>query len=453
MEYSLLQLSWLFFIYSLIGWIAEVCIAAISKKKFINRGFVNGPLCPIYGFGAILFALFLPELTDNVFFLFIGGVVLATVLELSTGMFFEKVFHEKLWDYSGIRFNLDGYICLRYSLLWGVFAVLLMKYVNPFICFLVNAVPLNAAAIILWFASVLLLLDFISTALAVFGMLKAGSRLAQFSKGIQNTSKFLENAMTMRIQSRMMRSFPAINIESLTGYALEKNRKKTQPKVFADSLSFYKMFCIFFISSFLGDITETIYCLITTHKLMSRSSLVYGPFSIVWGLACVLLTALLYRYRNNKIWHIYIAGVILGGAYEYICSIFTELVFGTIFWDYSGFIFNLGGRINLLYCFFWGFAAIAWFKVVYPFLSNLIEKIPVKTGTIICNILLVFMIYNMLISSLALYRYTERNTGSVSAYVTEDTSFINNIKIYLDKHFHNERMERIYPNVKIVNAQ
>ena len=95
------------------------------------------------------------------------------------------------------------------------------------------------------------------------------------------------------------------------------------------------------------------------------------------------------------------------------------MVFGTIFWDYSGFAFNLGGRINLLYCFFWGIAAVVWLKLIYPKLSGCIEKIPKRTGTIVCNILIVFMIVNMLISALALARYTERNGASYSVETTE----------------------------------
>ena len=77
MTYNLLQITWLFFIYSFAGWCIEVCAAAIGKRKFINRGFVNSPLCPIYGFGAALFAVFLPELTESPFFLFLGGMLIA----------------------------------------------------------------------------------------------------------------------------------------------------------------------------------------------------------------------------------------------------------------------------------------------------------------------------------------------------------------------------------------
>ena len=87
--------------------------------------------------------------------------------------------------------------------------------------------------------------------------------------------------------------------------------------------------------------------------------MVWGDFSIVWGLAIAAVTALLYKYRNRSQQFLFWMGTFLGGAYEYICSVFTEIVFGTVFWDYSDIPFNLGGRINLLYCFFWGFAAVA----------------------------------------------------------------------------------------------
>ena len=183
---------------------------------------------------------------------------------------------------------------------------------------------------------------------------------------------------------------------------------------------------------------------------MSRSSVVYGPFSIVWGLACVLLTGLLYRYKDKNDGYIFLAGMLLGGAYEYICSVFTELVFGTIFWDYSGYTFNLGGRINLLFCFFWGIAAVVWLKLIYPFLSRMIEKLPKRLGTVLCNIMIVFMIVNMIISSAALARYAERNTEN-TLQAQESSPGKQAVNRFLDSRFPDERMERIYPNAKIVD--
>ena len=176
---------------------------------------------------------------------------------------------------------------------------------------------------------------------------------------------------------------------------------------------------------------------------MSRSSVVYGPFSIVWGLGAVLLTAVLYRYRDRSDSFVFLFGTVLGGAYEYVCSVFTELVFGTVFWDYSHLPFNLGGRINLLFCFFWGIAAVVWLKLCYPRLSGLIERLPVRIGKRLTWIMIVFMVINILVSALALGRYTQRHTMPDSPPTA--------LSQFLDQRFPDERMERIYPNAKLVD--
>lgn len=448
MTYTLTDILWLFFIYSFAGWCMEVCYAAVSRRQFVNRGFVNSPLCPIYGFSASLFAVFLPELTDNPFFLFLGGLLLATLVEYATGMLMEKIFRKKLWDYSNIRYNLSGYVCIRYSLLWGLLALVTMLFVNPVLCDILRRIPRPITLALQWTAGGLLALDFITTAMAVLGMEITARRLSQLSEGMQHTSRLLENRLTSGVQKRMQKSFPAIDRDHIAADLRKRSAaSKTEKKVFAQGCSFYKLVSLFFIGAFLGDITETVFCLLTTGVLMSRSSVVYGPFSIVWGLGCALLTFFLYRWRNKSDRYIFMAGTLLGGAYEYICSVFTELVFETVFWDYSGFAFNLGGRINLLYCFFWGIAAVVWLKMIYPKLSDLVEKLPVRGGKILCNCLIVFMIANMLISSMALARYTERHTGEAGseASASEDP-----LSAFLDDRFPDERIERIYPNAKLV---
>lgn len=442
MLYSFPDLFWLFLVYSFVGWCVEVCYAAVCRKQFVNRGFINSPLCPIYGVGAVLFALFLPELRNNLFFLFLGGMLLASVLEYSTGMLMEKIFSKKLWDYSEIKYNIGGYVCLRYSLLWGTLAAMTILFSNGLLCRLLDLIPGPVVTVVFWITAAILLLDFLSSAMVVLGMKIRVRQLASLSDELQHTSKLLENRLTQSVQKRMVKSFPAITRENLENGAKKRGVQKNSP-VFAEGCSFYKLVALFFIGAFLGDITETVFCLITMGRLMSRSSVVYGPFSIVWGLGCSLLTLFLYRYRGKSDRSIFLAGTLLGGAYEYICSVFTELVFGTVFWDYSGFAFNLGGRINLLYCFFWGIAAVIWLKGIYPLLSRWIERIPRRAGTILFNILIVFMLVNIVVSSLALARYTERHTETAEAELTD-------LDRFLDSRFDDERMERIYPNAVLV---
>jgi len=163
---------------------------------------------------------------------------------------------------------------------------------------------------------------------------------------------------------------------------------------------------------------------------------VWGPFSIVWGLAMALATLLLYQYKDRPASFLFVAGTLLGGAYEYLCSVFTEVVFGTVFWDYSHIPFNLGGRVNLLYCFFWGFAAVAWFRLCYPKLSGLIERVPLKLGRVLSWVMVVFMLANVTVSSMALARVDERARG-----IPADSAW----ERYMDEHYPDERMNEIYP--------
>lgn len=426
MVYSFYQLLWLYMIYSFIGWCGEVAVAAVKRHRFVNRGAVSGPFCPIYGLGAAVVAVFFPELKGNPLFLFLGGMVVNTFVEYVTGRIMEMSLHKKWWDYSDQKFNLGGYVCLKTSVLWGICTVLMIYVLNPVFTGLVGLIPKLWGEIILWVLFGLLIVDFIGTVIAVWGLKKKNGRIDQIREGLGRTSKLLENTMTRRLQARMIKAYPN----------LEKEEKED---VFASGCGFYKLACLFFIGAFLGDITETVFCRFSMGRWMSRSSVVFGPFSIVWGLGCAMLTWILYRYREQSDRRLFLCGTILGGAYEYICSVFTEIVFGTVFWDYSKIPFNLGGRINLLYCFFWGFAAIIWMKGIYPFLSRWIEKIPVRIGKPLCMIMVVFMSVNIALSGLALDRYSKRHDGLPAK---------NAVGELMDDWFPDPYMEKVYPNIK-----
>ena len=426
MVYSFYQLLWLYMIYSFIGWCGEVVVAAVKRHRFVNRGAVSGPFCPIYGLGAAVVAVFFPELKGNPLFLFLGGMVVNTFVEYVTGRIMEMSLHKKWWDYSDQKFNLGGYVCLKTSVLWGICTVLMIYVLNPVFTGLVGLIPKLWGEIILWVLFGLLIVDFIGTVIAVWGLKKKNGRIDQIREGLGRTSKLLENTMTRRLQARMIKAYPN----------LEKDEKED---VFASGCGFYKLACLFFIGAFLGDITETVFCRFSMGRWMSRSSVVFGPFSIVWGLGCAMLTWILYRYREQSDRRLFLCGTILGGAYEYICSVFTEIFFGTVFWDYSKIPFNLGGRINLLYCFFWGFAAIIWMKGIYPFLSRWIEKIPVRIGKPLCMIMVFFMSVNIALSGLALDRYSKRHDGLPAK---------NAVGELMDDWFPDPYMEKVYQNIK-----
>lgn len=202
--------------------------------------------------------------------------------------------------------------------------------------------------------------------------------------------------------------------------------------------AFFSGFLLFLAGSFLGDVVETIYCRIVEGVWMSRSSVVWGPFSIVWGLGITLLIILLYRYKDRSDVFLFCAGSFLGGVYEYACSVFTEIALGKVFWEYSHIPFNLGGRINLLYCFFWGIVAVVWMKRLYPKVSKWIDKFVMRMGKTSLWALIIFMGTNIAVSGLALIRSTERVHGIEAEEAWQQI---------MDKRFPDERLAKIYPNM------
>ena len=137
----LYHLLWFFFVYAFLGWCAEVGYAATKTGKFVNRGFLNGPWCPVYGFGVVIVLGCLEPLSGNLPLLFLGSVALTSALEWLTGFALEKLFHQRWWDYSDEPFNLTGYICLRFSLMWGFACLFVVKLLHPTVVLAVDLLP------------------------------------------------------------------------------------------------------------------------------------------------------------------------------------------------------------------------------------------------------------------------------------------------------------------------
>lgn len=157
-----------FVLYAFIGWISEVIYAAYEEKRFVNRGVLAGPICPIYGFGAVLIlgidALIKPG-TVPVYVSVALAVVVTTVLEYITGYILEKNFNIKAWDYSNEEFNLHGRICLKFSLLWGIFAYMLLTFIHPVISAYVRAIDPSAKQVIALLMLVMIIADTVKTLL------------------------------------------------------------------------------------------------------------------------------------------------------------------------------------------------------------------------------------------------------------------------------------------------
>ena len=210
------------------------------------------------------------------------------------------------------------------------------------------------------------------------------------------------------------------------------NQKK---EVFAEGICFKKIFWLFMIGCVAGCLIEVVNHFIHYGNIVSRRGLIYGPLNPVYGFGIILFVIFLSKIKNPFL--LFISGMVLGGGFEYLCSLFQEKVFGTISWDYSHQMFNIGGRTSLKYMIIWGFMALLIVKVIYPWLSNLIEKIPVNSGNVMTTMLIIFMIFNVVISVSACLRQSERSKGLNAS---------NQIEFFLDKHYPDDRLNEIFEN-------
>ncbi|MEY8392834.1 putative ABC transporter permease [Lachnospiraceae bacterium 45-W7] len=174
MPVSIYEAVWIFLIYAFLGWCTEVAYAALETKNFINRGFLNGPVCPVYGFGVLVVILALTPLKKNFLLLFAGSFMMTSMIEFITGFLLEKLFHNQWWDYSEENFNLCGYVCLKFSILWGLGCTLVIDVVHPAIYKMIVVTPKLPGAVVL---TVLCVIFAVDTAITVASILSLNKRI------------------------------------------------------------------------------------------------------------------------------------------------------------------------------------------------------------------------------------------------------------------------------------
>lgn len=563
------QYLWLFIAGSFVGWLCEVGFAAIKLKKFVNRGFLNGPFCPIYGFGLVLMDLVLGRFRGNMAVVLIGAMILGSGLELAAGFLLEKVFKQKWWDYSDKPHNFHGYICLSFAMLWGLAGGIVVRMVLPAFRLIISKIPYQFGMVLLTVFCGILVVDFVITVCSIVGLnrrlknieavsarLREGSdklgelfssavmgakdrydsselkerynelskrarkevdtlrvkyQSAQFvvrahelsdrtrqelsrlrsaqahvelqSKHPELSERAREELNDLRLKyerafkknkfvSRILKAFPDLksmkyneqleemrqtyhilaqkssevfkkrNEEAVAAY--ESRVPKGAEKPFAHRFSFAKLFWVFMAGNLIGFIVETLWCFITPpHKFELRVSVVFGPFILIYGFGAVLFTLCLHKlYNRLDIW-IFLCGMLIGGGFEYLCSLLQQILFGTVSWEYSGSTLNVHGRTNLMYSFFWGIIAVVWIKDIYPRISRALERVPKKQGRIITALVVVFMAVDIILSAGAVLRWSQRE---------ENLSASTPVQAFFDAHFDDSYMEMIYPHMQHVGA-
>lgn len=191
-HYTFIQWLLFFFIYCFLGWVWESCYVSIKKREWINRGFLHGPMLPIYGSGAIIVLLCTIGVRDQVILIFIFGMTGATILEYVTGACMERLFRVRYWDYSHMPLNLKGYICLPVSLGWGAFSVLLVRVIHVPIENLVLQIPERIAEVVSVVCSSAFAVDFTLSFSEAMDLRDMLIRLSDSNEKIQRLQKRLE---------------------------------------------------------------------------------------------------------------------------------------------------------------------------------------------------------------------------------------------------------------------
>lgn len=195
MIFSWNEMILLFFVYAFLGWCVEVAFVAVTVGKVVNRGFLNGPVCPIYGCGMLGVLMALLPIKQNVFLLFLGGMLICSAVELFGGWILDKIFRMRWWDYSDRPFNVGGYICLPFSIMWGFAVVFAVRFVHTPIMAVMKKIPMIVQIIIIIILSIVFIIDMIVTLKNLVGIKKNLGQLDAIAEDLHSIGDQLKDVV------------------------------------------------------------------------------------------------------------------------------------------------------------------------------------------------------------------------------------------------------------------
>ncbi len=181
-----------FTIYSFVGWLCEVVYCSILSRKIVNRGFLAGPVCPVYGFGALFILCLLSPIAYSIPIIFLSSMVITSTVEYITGWLLETFFGTRWWDYSNKKFNLEGRVCLKNSIYFGIMGVLLIKVIHPGIEFLVSSIPYFYLNILCFGIAAGFIVDCIFTLNTLVDLNERLRRLYEFTEELRKNNDIQE---------------------------------------------------------------------------------------------------------------------------------------------------------------------------------------------------------------------------------------------------------------------
>lgn len=216
----------MFFIYSFLGWVIEVIYYGITEGKFINRGFLAGPLCPVYGLGFYAAIWFFEPFKDNFFVIFFGMAGACTIVELIAGVVLYQAFHMRWWDYSDYKLNFKGYICLRFFIYWGIASSLGIYALHPAVSWFVGHLnrPVRAGILILF--TVILIVDLITTSITIVGFKKKFRAMEKVVTGVKGVSDKIGSGIYGAVDTIVTVSEPTRNHYDAYRKLIDDNRRE-----------------------------------------------------------------------------------------------------------------------------------------------------------------------------------------------------------------------------------
>lgn len=214
-----------------------------------------------------------------------------------------------------------------------------------------------------------------------------------------------------------------------------------------NKITIHQLFWYFILFSIVGLIIETVYGYATMGILESRKGLIWGPFCPVYGVGAIVLILLLNNVDQKDYLKLFFYGFLIGAGVEYLLSYGLEAIYGTRFWDYTYTNYHINGRICFIYSFFWGILAIALMKVIKPFIDKLIDRISLKIKMSVEVLIFIFLLIDALITAWAVSTY---ETRAVKEYYNEQIEYSNIswIRKIEEEYFTNEKMQKIFPNLR-----
>lgn len=210
-------------IYSFLGWIMETIFRSICEKKIINTGFLHGPVCPIYGIGAIIMLTCLQYFKDNIIILFIASFLILTIWEYLVGIFLEKAFQTKYWDYSNHKINFQGRICLTNSIMWGILGVVFIRIIHPFIQSRAELINEGTLKCVIYVALIIIIIDTILTIIKVKNIKGTLDKIEKINEEIKEKIKEIRSAKQLKSKDK------EVSVENLQ--LVVRNLRRKQKRI------------------------------------------------------------------------------------------------------------------------------------------------------------------------------------------------------------------------------